>query len=84
MRVLQVMAGAEFGGAEEFFTRLTIALQKTDIEHILDAPDTYIGSIELDSVKNWVMDAEDNMRHTNVSVTNAYLHAEDIKPIDIF
>ncbi len=32
MRVLQVMAGAEFGGAEEFFTRLTIALQKTDIE----------------------------------------------------
>ena len=39
--------------------------EKTDIEHILDAPDTYIGSIELDSVKNWVMDAEDNMRHTN-------------------
>ena len=32
MRVLQVMAGAEFGGAEEFFTRLTIALHKTDIE----------------------------------------------------
>jgi site-specific recombinase XerD len=26
----------------------------------------------------------DNMRHTNVSVTNTYLHAEDIKPIDIF
>jgi len=32
MRVLQVMAGAEYGGAEEFFTRLTIALHKTDIE----------------------------------------------------
>ena len=32
MRVLQVMAGAEFGGAEEFFTRLAIALHKTDIE----------------------------------------------------
>ena len=32
MKVLQVMAGAEFGGAEEFYTRLTIALHKTDIE----------------------------------------------------
>ena len=32
MKVLQVMAGAEFGGAEEFFTRLIIALHKTDIE----------------------------------------------------
>lgn len=32
MRVLQTMAGAEFGGAEVFFTRLAIALQKTDIE----------------------------------------------------
>ncbi len=26
------MAGAEYGGAEEFFTRLTIALHKTSIE----------------------------------------------------
>ena len=32
MRVLQVMAGAEYGGAEEFFTRLTSALHKTSIE----------------------------------------------------
>ena len=32
MKVLQVMAGAEFGGAEEFFTRLVIALHKTDLE----------------------------------------------------
>jgi len=32
MRVLQTMAGAEFGGAEVFFTRLAIALQKTNIE----------------------------------------------------
>ncbi len=32
MKVLQVMAGAEHGGAEEFYTRLTIALHKTDIE----------------------------------------------------
>ena len=27
--------------------------EKTDIEHILDAPDTYIGSIESDEVKNY-------------------------------
>ena len=39
--------------------------EKTDIEHILDAPDTYIGSIELDTVKNWALDNEDNMRHLN-------------------
>ena len=26
----------------------------------------------------------DNMRPANISVTNTYLHAEDIKPIDIF
>jgi len=32
MRILQTMAGAEFGGAEVFFTRLAIALQKTNIE----------------------------------------------------
>ena len=29
--------------------------EKTDIEHILDAPDTYIGSTEADVVKNWVL-----------------------------
>ncbi|MDV7339205.1 glycosyltransferase [Terasakiella sp. A23] len=32
MRVLQTMAGAEFGGAEAFFTRLAVALQKTSVE----------------------------------------------------
>lgn len=32
MRIIQTMAGAEFGGAEAFFTRLAIALQKTDVE----------------------------------------------------
>ena len=31
--------------------------EKTDIEHILDAPDTYIGSIESDEVND---DAVDN------------------------
>jgi DNA topoisomerase II len=34
----------------------TIYQKKTDIEHILDAPDTYIGSIEEDEVKNWIYD----------------------------
>ncbi len=37
--------------------------EKTDIEHILDAPDTYIGSIESDKVKNWCLDDEDNMKY---------------------
>ncbi|MBN08123.1 MAG: glycosyl transferase [Rhodospirillaceae bacterium] len=32
MKVLQAMAGAEFGGAEEFFVRLAIALNDLDIQ----------------------------------------------------
>ncbi|NQV85145.1 MAG: glycosyltransferase [Rhodospirillales bacterium] len=32
MRVLQVMAGAEFGGAEAFFVRLVIALDRAGLE----------------------------------------------------
>ena len=27
--------------------------KKTDKQHILDAPDTYIGSVEEDNVVNW-------------------------------
>ena len=34
--------------------------KKTDREHILDAPDTYIGSIEEDNIKNWIYDETDN------------------------
>ena len=34
--------------------------QKTDIEHILDAPDTYIGSVESDEIINWILDKNDN------------------------
>jgi DNA topoisomerase II len=34
--------------------------KKTDREHILDAPDTYIGSIEEDIVKNWIYDEKTN------------------------
>lgn len=33
--------------------------QKTDIEHILDAPDTYIGSVESDEITNWSLDEND-------------------------
>ena len=39
--------------------------QKTDIEHILDAPDTYIGSIESDRVKNWSLTDNDKMTYCN-------------------
>jgi len=39
--------------------------EKTDIEHILDAPDTYIGSVEKDTIKNWILNEEDKMTHSN-------------------
>ena len=40
--------------------------KKTDIEHILDAPDTYIGSIEEDEMLNWTFDEETkNMKYRN-------------------
>ena len=32
MKILQAMAGAEFGGAEEFFVRLAIALNGLDLQ----------------------------------------------------
>jgi glycosyltransferase involved in cell wall biosynthesis len=36
MKLLQIMAGAEFGGAEIFFSRLVVALKKTKIQqHII-------------------------------------------------
>ena len=38
--------------------------QKTDIEHILDAPDTYIGSVESDEITNWSLDENDKFIHT--------------------
>ena len=37
--------------------------EKTDIEHILDAPDTYIGSVEADTVTNWVLNSDNEMKH---------------------
>ena len=36
--------------------------KKTQLEHIKDAPDTYIGGIEEDRVINWTM-AEEKMIH---------------------
>jgi DNA topoisomerase II len=42
--------------------------KKTDREHILDAPDTYIGSIEPDNVLNWTYDeTQDKMVHKEFS-----------------
>ena len=35
--------------------------KKTDIEHILDAPDTYIGSIEPDEEENWLLNDSGKM-----------------------
>ena len=29
--------------------------KKTQLEHIKDAPDTYIGSVEKDTIKNWTL-----------------------------
>lgn len=37
--------------------------EKTDKEHILDNPDTYIGSVESTNQKMWVMDGEDSVTH---------------------
>ena len=33
--------------------------KKTQIEHIKDAPDTYIGGIEADNVTSWTMNETD-------------------------
>ena len=37
--------------------------KKTDIEHIKDAPDTYIGSIEPDEERGWLLN-DDKMIHS--------------------
>jgi DNA topoisomerase-2 len=43
--------------------------KKTDREHILDAPDTYIGSIELDDVVNWTFNPEtEKIEHKKYSL----------------
>ncbi len=37
--------------------------QKTDIEHILDAPDTYIGPIDSDTIKYWTLNENDEITY---------------------
>ena len=39
--------------------------QKTDIEHILDAPDTYIGPVDSDNIKNWILNDENEIVNQN-------------------
>ena len=39
--------------------------QKTDIEHILDAPDTYIGPVDSDNIKYWTLDESNNIVYQN-------------------
>jgi DNA topoisomerase-2 len=41
--------------------------KKTQIEHIKDAPDTYIGGIEADNVTSWTMNEADKMVHKEFS-----------------
>lgn len=37
--------------------------QKTDIEHILDAPDTYIGTVDIDTIKYWTLNEKNEISH---------------------
>ena len=37
--------------------------QKTDIEHILDAPDTYIGPVDSDNIKYWTLNENDEITY---------------------
>ena len=39
--------------------------QKIDIEHILDAPDTYIGPVDSDNIKYWTFDEDNNIIYQN-------------------
>ena len=41
--------------------------RKTDIEHIKDAPDTYIGSVEMDDEVDWVLDSQNKMSRQTYS-----------------
>ena len=38
--------------------------KKTDREHILDAPDTYIGQVDEDETKNWLLQDDDTFKYT--------------------
>ena len=41
--------------------------RKTDIEHIKDAPDTYIGSVERDDEVDWILDNSGKMSRQKYS-----------------
>jgi DNA topoisomerase-2 len=41
--------------------------KKTDREHILDAPDTYIGQVDSDETKNWLLQDDDSFNYQNYS-----------------
>jgi DNA topoisomerase-2 len=51
--------------------------KKTDIEHILDAPDTYIGSIEPDEEENWLLNQEGMMEWKNYTWTAGFYKCFD-------
>lgn len=44
--------------------------KKTDREHILDAPDTYIGSVESDTTKDWIICDAENLSTSSNSVVD--------------
>ena len=37
--------------------------KKTDREHILDAPDTYIGQVDMDETKNWLLQDDNTFKY---------------------
>lgn len=41
--------------------------KKTDREHILDAPDTYIGQIDMDETKNWLLQDDNSFKYETYS-----------------
>ena len=51
--------------------------KKTDIEHILDAPDTYIGSIEPDEVENWLLNENSTMKWCKYNWTAGFYKCFD-------
>ena len=41
--------------------------KKTDREHILDAPDTYIGQVDIDDTKNWLLQDDNSFKYETYS-----------------
>jgi DNA topoisomerase II len=51
--------------------------KKTDIEHILDAPDTYIGSVEPDLEHNWLLNDKNKMEWREYTWTAGFYKCFD-------